>query len=544
MMSPDLDYLDAQILREILEERTKDDPVKTLQDVPSPHLLKDIDKACELITKAINEDKKIAIFGDYDVDGVVSATILYDFFNYINKEISMHFPNRFLDGYGLSSKTVEKLQTDLIITVDNGISSFKAVELAKSKGIEVVITDHHVCPQELPNADAIVNPKQPGCQYPEKDITGSTVAWLLVAALKEKMNLDLDMKRFLDIIAFSIFADSMPLLSLNRTLVKAGFASCKQSPRPCVITLRKKYKLAWSYSTVMFNINPALNSAGRMKDVEIAFDFLSAKNVRRATELLDELEILNTQRKAEQTAIFKKVLHNTNLEDPIICVWGENWHEGVLGIVASKLTEMTSKPSIVMNLSDGIAKGSGRSKENIDLLQVVSESSHLCERFGGHKHAIGIAIKEENLEEFKQSVIDQCYNLHCEYNSFAQVLGILSPNNITNELVKVIRANEPYGQGFAAPVFYAKDIQIKDVNFIGQSKIHLSMTIRSAIGFVRVLWFNYDKIIRPHDKISFTYTLTSNMYKGSKKPQLQIQKVLKIEKAHKKPRYNTHQYPY
>ncbi|MCV6608392.1 MAG: DHH family phosphoesterase, partial [Campylobacterales bacterium] len=249
--------LNIEKIEEILNSRLEDDEVTTLKDLPTPDVFKDMEKATEIITKAIEENQKITIVGDYDVDGVVATSILNGFFQEIDKEVEIILPNRFNDGYGLSVDIIERIDTDLIITVDNGISAIEAGERAKERGISLVITDHHMCPKTLPYADAIVNPKQDDCNFPESNIAGATVAWYVVAGLKKKMNLDLDLGSFLDLMAFAILADAMPLKSINRSFVKQGIRSINKSSRPAIQAMKKWLEInTFTTNDIIFSINP------------------------------------------------------------------------------------------------------------------------------------------------------------------------------------------------------------------------------------------------------------------------------------------------
>ncbi len=529
-MIEELEELTFNEIAELLEQRCEKDSVKTLKDLPKPLLLKDIENAVAIITDSIQNNEKIVLVGDYDVDGVVASTIVKEFFDSINTDIKVILPNRFSDGYGLSPDIVAAIEADLIITVDNGISSIEAAQIAKTKGIKLVITDHHICPENLPEADAIVNPKREDCNYPEENIAGATVAWYLVAALKDKLDLKLSMAHFLDIMSFAILADAMPLRSVNRTLVKAGIDRVNKSTRPAIAALKSKLNIqTFGTGDIMFAVNPRLNSAGRMADATTAFNFLSAKTLEEAHGYLEELDALNSARKEAEKSILEKAKKMMHQEDAVLVVWGENWHEGVIGIVAARLTEQFSKPSIVFSIKNGAAKGSGRSKENVNLLELIKSAKECLDGFGGHRNAAGMQTTVQKLQEFKEKLnTNISYEESKEYDAFGNVLGKLSLEQVNLKLLSLLSSFEPFGQAFPFPYFVISNVVPKRILKMGIDKSHLLLVFEVA-PYVNVsaVWFNYTQEVSESEPISFIYTVGKNSFRGNDEAQVQIKHLVR-----------------
>ncbi len=520
------EILNKKKIQEKLDARSAFDDVKNLRDLPQPDLLKDIDKAHTLIDLALRRGQKIALVGDYDVDGVVASVIVKDFFDFLGKDLEIIIPNRFSDGYGLSADLVDRISADLIITVDNGISALEAVQKAKQRGISVIITDHHACPEILPPADAIINPKQPGCPFKEKNIAGATVAWYLTAYLNKKMQAGYDIKQALDIMAFAIIADAMPLVSINRTLVKAGINYANKSTRQAILALKERLDMPLiSSSLVSFSINPRLNSAGRMKSAVLAFEFLYTKDRQKALECLEELDLLNIERKNIEKTILQKAKQMINTSDPVLLAWGDGWHEGVIGIVATRLTELYYKPSIVFSIKDEIAKGSARSKENVNLLELIRGIEDKLEGFGGHNNAAGMRVKEENLKALKSSLSSKIANVQ-DYDIFNDVLGILPLGVIDLELVDLVQSYEPFGKEFSYPYFLAAHLLPVQVRRFGKESAHLSLRFKNQSSALDVIWFNATQEIEQGKPLSFIYRIDKSTFKGKTRLQALIRNVI------------------
>ncbi|MEO1953463.1 MAG: DHH family phosphoesterase, partial [Campylobacterales bacterium] len=332
-----LQTLTKQQLYNILLSRfeTQD---KKLSHIPNPALLKDATKSAKRIAQAIKNNQKIVLVGDYDVDGVVSSAIMVDFFRQIPYPLEAVIPNRFNDGYGVSPSILNRIEADLIITVDNGISAIEAGKICKQRGIDLIITDHHTPSEILPDAYAIIDPKLDDCEYPFKEICGAEVAWLLLGLVKKELSLNINMGSFLDVLCIAIIADIMPLIDINRTLVKEGLKAISNSTRPASIIIRDFLnKPRISSEDIAFAIAPRINSAGRLEDASIALEFFIAQDTHSAYKQFEILNSLNEHRKETEAETTKEAIDEVDEDAKVIVVAREDWHEGVVGIVASRL---------------------------------------------------------------------------------------------------------------------------------------------------------------------------------------------------------------
>ena len=344
-----LENLTPLALEKILSSRFKEGFL-SLKDLPLPSTFKDMDKATKRIVKAINNKEKITIIGDYDVDGVTSTTIMKLFFDEIEYPIEWIIPNRFKDGYGLSANIIPRiLGTDLAITVDNGISAIYAAQLCKEEGIELIITDHHLLANEIPEAYAIIDQKQPDCTFPYSDVCGAQIAWYLIASIKNELNIQINMMQYLELVSIAIIADMMPLLHINRAMVVAGIEMLNKSNRPAIRAFKEhSNKESITAEDIGFFLAPILNSAGRMEDASYAVDFLSSINIYDARVRLSKLINFNSNRKKTEEEITQKAISQSNNSDNVIVAVGEKWHEGVVGIVAARVSRMFEKPAIIL----------------------------------------------------------------------------------------------------------------------------------------------------------------------------------------------------
>ncbi len=520
--------LSKEDVRKILESRFKDDSCICLSDMPKPESFKDIDKASSRIIKAIRNHERIAIVGDYDVDGVVSSVILSDFFDDIGVRYSLHIPNRFNDGYGLNVDIVKKLEADVIITVDNGISAVEAAHYCKENGIDLIITDHHTVPSIIPDAYAIVNPKQDDCDFPNCEICGAQVAWYLVAALKSELDLNYDLSQFLDLLCIAIMADMMELKDMNRVMVKKGIVALNRSRRAVFEAIREYFsKTTLEGDDISFLIAPLINSSGRMEDAIYSFELLKSKTIEDAIEKLEYIVHLNNSRKDEEKLLFEASMQQIKDDENIIVVWGEDWHEGVVGIVASRLSKRYKKPAIVFSIRDGIAKGSARGVGDVDILSLIQEQENILLGFGGHKGAAGVSIDKNNLEQFKTQIVKSSCNLTTkELEAGSSVLGEIDMSEIDFELLEILEEFEPYGQKNPKPSFLLRDVIVKVDKVIGRDRRHLKLILQKDNLSIESLFFNYDIDVKRGDMIDLLFTVSRNNYRGLVTPQLLIKQIL------------------
>jgi single-stranded-DNA-specific exonuclease len=514
-------------LFELLSARHLNNPYSRLADIPTPDNFKDIQIASARIKKAILEKETITIVGDYDVDGVVSTTIMLDFFHTINVKVNHIIPNRFEHGYGLSTKIVDLINEGLVITVDNGISAYEASLKLKEKNIDLIITDHHTVGDKLPLALAIVNPKQKDCNFEFKEICGAQVAWYLCAAIKKEMNLNVNMGEFLDLLCVAIVADIMPMTALNYTMVKQGLKKIKSSSREAFKILNEiMAKESLVSDDIGFFIAPKLNSAGRMDDASVALSFLLSKNSHHASESLALLDELNNYRKTLQEEISKKADSKTDKNDNAVIVWGEKWHEGVIGIVASKLSNSHKKPAFIFSIHNGIAKGSARANANINLYDLITKASHLLIGYGGHKNAAGLSLKAENLEEFKLLINKELEDFQEDLHIEPDTLGELDVSSVDLEFISIIEQFEPYGLENHRPIFKISDISLVKYDLIGKDKNHLKLTLNSNGVIFEALKFNDSNTNFKANNLNLIVSVAKNEFRGEVTPQFLIQDIL------------------
>ncbi len=499
-----------------------------LSSIPKPHTFKDMQKAARRIVQAIEGKEKIAIVGDYDVDGVVSTALMKEFFDEIGYEVELVIPNRFKHGYGLTPQIIEELgDVHLIITVDNGINAVEAANRCQEKGIDLIITDHHTPGAELPDAYAIVNPKQKGCDFAYSDICGAQVAWFLIGELKKQMGLELDMRRFLDILVLAIIADIMPLRHINRPLVQAGLKAFEKSERPAIKFLRSVLKKSsFTSEDIAFSIAPVINSAGRMEDAKLALEFLSAQDFLSASVYYARLLALNSQRKAEERRVFEESLKFVEDGSKVIVSVGEDWNEGVVGIVAARLTDRFKRPSIVLTKTkDGLLKGSGRSLGEVDLYKLLEASQKFLKSFGGHKKAAGLSLEQKNLDSFKEHIASLAAKLPKEaFVDDGGVLGELPLWEVDWELIEILERYAPYGESNPMPKFAALDVEVLEWKRVGERQEHLLMTLRQRDRAFKAIWFRSEK--EPSERIDIIYQPIKNIYKNEAYIQLFISKIV------------------
>lgn len=513
-------------LRELLFARHLNNPYSKLANIPSPDNFKDIKIATKRVQEAILKNETITIVGDYDVDGIVSTTIMLDFFTSINVKVKHIIPNRFEHGYGLSPKIVDLIDDGLVITVDNGISAYAASVKLKEKNIDLIITDHHTVGDKVPIALAIINPKQHDCNFEFKDICGAQVAWYFCAAIKKELNLDVNMGNFLDLLSIAIIADIMPMTNLNYTMVKQGLKKLKSSSRESFKLLNQILaKESLASDDVGFMIAPKLNSAGRMDDASIALEFLLSKNQNEAYENLALLDELNNYRKTLQEDISKKADSKTSKNDNAVVVWGEDWHEGVIGIVASKLSNSHKKPAFIFSINNGIAKGSARANSNVNLYDLISKASHLLLGFGGHKNAAGLSLKEENLDAFKEIINSQLNDFKDDLHNEYITLGELDVGSVDLEFLSIIEEFEPYGLENDRPIFTISNAIVLKSDLIGKDKNHLKITLNSDGVVFEALKFN-DSNTNIEKNLNLIVSISKNEFRGVTTPSFFIQEVL------------------
>ncbi len=473
--------------RKILKNRG----IKTVEEIKSflkpslsqlynPFLLIDMDIAVNRIIMAINRNEKIFIVGDYDTDGVTATSLLLRFFREIGVKANFYIPTR-EDGYGLSVEAIKRALeqgSSLIITVDNGITSVDEVEFAKNMGIDVIITDHHEPQEDLPNAYAVVNPKRSDSKFPFKELSGVGVAFNLVMALRGQLRKkgffngkeEPNLKKYLDLVALGTLADIVPLLDENRVCVKIGLFNDTHS----TVGLESLKKVSGidgiiTSKHVGFVLAPRINAAGRLNDASIVVDMFMKDTFEEAEIIAKKLDEINVQRRKLQLEIIREVEGIVkDTDDPIIVAAKEGWHKGVIGIVANAIAYKHKKPTIIITKGEDISVGSGRSVGDIDLFSVVREASRFLEKFGGHKMAVGITIKNKYLDDFKQSLNDIVKEKYKDYEPVFryEVDCDVSFSIFTRKFLEELVLLEPHGPLNEEPLFIARNVVVKDKTYI------------------------------------------------------------------------------
>jgi len=516
-------------LETLLKNRFKEGFL-SLKDLPQPSTFKDMDKATERIVSAIKNREKITIIGDYDVDGVTSTTLMKLFFEEIEYPLEWIIPNRFKDGYGLSANIIPHIEgCDLAITVDNGISAVEAATLCKKKGIDLIITDHHLLAPQLPDAYAIIDQKQPECTFPYEEVCGAQIAWYLIASLKNALEVKINMIEYMELVAIAIIADMMPLQHINRAMVEVGIKALNSSKKPAIKAfLEHTQKEFMTAEDIGFFLAPLLNSAGRMEDAKYAVEFLVSTNIYDARVRLGQLVDFNNARKTTEQEITAKALAQVDPKGKVIVVQGEAWHEGVVGIVAARVARYHEKPCIVLsNNGEGILKGSGRSFGSSDLFGIVDECREHLEKFGGHSAAIGLSLKFESLEAFKM----QLKKSYVKRNFVKEevdpdIIGELHFSNISFELTKLMKRYEPYGQGNPTPKFISKNVHLLQVDTMGKEGEHRRFAFEQEGIVMQGVEFKTQKVYEVGSQADVIYTVNENHFRGNVTLQLMVEKIV------------------
>lgn len=515
-------------LETLLQERFKEGFL-SLKDLPQPSTFKDMERATTRIVNAIKNKEKITIIGDYDVDGVTSTTLMKLFFDEIEYPVEWIIPNRFRDGYGLSANIIPRIiGTDLAVTVDNGISAVYAAKLCKEEGIELIITDHHLLASEVPEAYAIIDQKQSSCEFPYSDVCGAQIAWYLIASLKNALNVNINMMEYMELVSIAIIADMMPLQHINRAMVIAGTKALGKSSKPAIKAyLEHSQKSILNSDDIAFFLAPILNSAGRMEDASFAVDFLSSKNIYDARVRLERLIDFNTARKATEQDITQKAMLQVDHSDEVIIIVGEEWHEGVVGIVAARVARACEKPCIILTQNaEGLLKGSGRSFGECDLFGIVDSCREHLEKFGGHQAAIGLSLQKKRLEVFKTQV--QKFFLQKKYIKKIldpEVVGELHFSDISFDLTALVKKFEPYGQGNPRPKFISTDVEILQADSMGKEGEHLRFSFVQDGIVMQGVKFKSKKVFDVGEKVTLTYTVNENHFRANVNLQLMVDKI-------------------
>ena len=513
-----------------------------IDNLYDPFLMNDMQIAVDTIVEACNNKEKITIYGDYDVDGITSVAVLKMFFADMGVEAEHYLPSRLEEGYGLNNNALDKIAangTKLLITVDCGISAYEEVEYAKSLGMKVIVTDHHECPAVLPDAIAVIDAKRPDSTYPFSSLAGVGATFKLIQAISYK--LELDRKRYLkyiDIVALGTIADIVPLVDENRIIVNFGLILMKQTRN---IGLQALIRVsgyesgdALNSTSVSFGLAPRINASGRMGKADLALELLLEKDIDKAYKIALELSETNKERQDVEKSIIDEALNiierDKLYEKDIIVVYNKNWHHGVIGIVASKITELYYKPSILISVEDGVGKGSGRSVEGFDLHEALNNCTDLLLKFGGHEMAIGLSIAEENLEKFAEKVEQIAKEKGTkDLQATVKVDAEVSAEDISYQTLEEIELLKPFGEANPAPVFAYKNVKVEGVRLLSNEK-HLKLTLKDGMHVFDAIAFNMGNkkySIKIGDKVDVLHSIELNKFNGVEKIQLNIKDIKK-----------------
>ena len=511
----------------------------TRSDFHDPYLMPDMEIAVEIIIKAIDNQEKVIIYGDYDVDGITSITVLKKFLKTCGLEADYYIPNRLSEGYGLNKAAIDYIKEKeytLIITVDCGISGIEEIEYANSLGIETIVTDHHEPMELLPPAVAIVDLKRKDNDtYPFKSLAGCGVVFKLTQALGMRLGIDeKEYLKYLDIVCVGTISDIVPLVDENRVIAKLGLKLVEVTRNPGLKALLNAsgYKVVNS-NTISFGIAPRINACGRMGYEEEALKLFLTENLVQASEITERLNKYNRDRQEIEKNIYDEAIKMMEKEDSnaqSIVLGSNNWHHGVIGIVSSKITEIYFKPSILICFEGEDGKGSGRSIPGFDLHEALAETAKYLEKYGGHEMAVGLSLKKNNFNRFKEA-----FEKYVEEKDITGIVPIIeidkqiSLKDIDSNIVKQLDLLEPFGEANRRPIFVYKNLKIDSIRALSDGK-HLKMTLKDGNTIVNAIGFNMGQLSKEYmigDRIDVVGTLEINAYNGREMVQINVKDIMK-----------------
>lgn len=517
-----------------------------LSDIHDPFLMKDMDKAVERLEKAVYGNEKVLVYGDYDVDGTTAVALVYSFILRLTSSVDFYIPDRYDEGYGVSKKGIDWAAENgfrLIITLDCGIKAIDKVDYAASKGIDIIICDHHLPESEIPAAVAVLDPKREDCHYPFDDLSGCGVGFKLVQAYSAKCGIPFEsLLPLLDLLVVSIASDLVSVVGENRVLAHFGLKWLNEKPRvglKAMISLANLEPEHITIDDIVFKIGPRINAAGRMESGRLAVELLTAEDDMTAMSIGTKINDNNNERKSIDREITKEALDMVQngtccTSENAVIVYGPEWNKGVVGIVASRLVEAYYKPTFVLTKSNGFITGSARSVRGFDLYDAISSCADLLENYGGHIYAAGLTMREENLAEFA-SRIDRYVSSHITKEMVTPVIDVDSEINfsqITPKFFRVLKQFQPFGPGNSSPVFLTRNVY-DDGNGrkVGPGGQHLKLELIqesqpyhqvSAIAFNMADSFEH---IRNGNPVDVCYSIVENYYRGNSTLQLRIKDI-------------------
>mgnify|MGYP003731781975 CR=1 FL=1 len=508
-----------------------------LEDLYDPFLMKDMDIAVDRIQNAILKKERILIYGDYDVDGVTSVALVYSYLvkNYSN--IIKYIPDRYKEGYGISRQGIDyakKEKVHLIISLDCGITAIDKINYANELEIDFIICDHHIPLENLPNAVAVLDPKRKDCKYPFKELCGCGIGFKLIHALNIVNNKPFDeIKIYLDLVAIAIAADIVPIIDENRVLAFYGIEQINKNPRAGLREMTNSVKSKIKINDLVFRIAPRINSSGRMDKAISSVELLIQKNDKNLEELSKKIELLNTERRIKQEIIVNEALveikNQKEKKTFSTTVYKEDWHKGVIGIVASKLIEYYYKPTIVLTKSEGLIVGSVRSVKGFDIYRVLKKCKKALIQFGGHKYAAGVTLYSKKLDEFKKLFEENVKSSISEDQRIKSVYyeSEIKFADITNKLYRILNQLAPFGPKNSQPLFVThKCLDTGGSRLVGKEKNHLRLEVVDNYG-VEISGIAFSKAkhlleIKKQKKFSILYSIDKNEYNGKSNIEINV----------------------
>ncbi|MCX7874930.1 MAG: single-stranded-DNA-specific exonuclease RecJ [Melioribacteraceae bacterium] len=512
----------------------------SISSLHDPFLMDGMHDATDRVIKALTDNQKICVYGDYDVDGTCSASLMYLFLKELGANVETYIPNRLTEGYGISIQSIDLLKEkniDLIISVDCGITAVEEIDHANTLGIDTIVCDHHKPKDILPNAYAILDPIKPGCNYPFKHLSGAGVAFKLASAVASRIGKDSLPLKYLDLVALAGAADIVPLTDENRILVKEGLQLINTNPRPGIAALIRSARMEPGNLTagqVVFTIAPRVNAVGRLGDANRAVELFTTDDPNKAVELARILEEENSERRkidemtfSHATSLLEETIDLDN--DLAIILHYEDWHPGVIGIVASRMVEKYHRPTIMLTTIDGVAKGSARSIPGFNIYEALQNCEEFLVQFGGHEAAAGLAIEVDKLHDFKKKFNDVLKSCLKEEHILQEIAidAKINLSEISPKFIRILDQFAPFGPGNMRPTFLSENVSlVQTPRLVGSNHLVTSFKqnghekILDAIGFN--LGYFVSKIDKDNNLVDIVYTIESITKDGKQYPQIRI----------------------
>lgn len=519
----------------------------SLRDLHDPFLMPDMDKAVDRLNRAMGSKEKILVYGDYDVDGITSVSLVYRYLQNFYSEIDFYIPTRYDEGYGISTAFIDKAAMEdvkLIIILDCGIKAIEEIKYAKTKGIDFIICDHHVPDDELPPAEAILNPKMEGSTYPCRHLSGCGVGYKLMQAFSISNGLGTaELEGMLDLVAVSIAADIVPMVDENRVMAYMGLKRLNSNPMLGLRAIIRTCGLGGkeiTISDVIFKIGPRINASGRMQCGSEAVELLVARDSKEAAQKSLAIDQYNKDRKELDKRITEEANEilekrgEMNSPKKSIVIYNKNWHKGIIGIVASRMTELYYKPSVVLTFANGLATGSSRSVRGFDIYKAIDSTRDLLENFGGHPYAVGLSLKEENIPEFTRRFEDYVAShiLPEQQTPVIDIDAFITFAQITPELISTLRLFNPFGPGNEKPTFCTRNVKDFGTSMlVGKHLEHIKLElvddtsgkVINGIAFNMARYFDYIHAGKP---FNICFTIEENNHHNATSPvQLLVKQI-------------------